>query len=69
MPRSIACRLFKGESLIYHPAKVIFEAFDITFLERASVLYLDDQEIARPTTGAVNRAAGDMERGPCLGFH
>ena len=54
MPRSIACQLFKGESLFYHPAKVIFESFDITFLERASVLDLDDQEIARSSTGAVN---------------
>ena len=60
MPRSIACQLFKGESLFYHPAKVIFESFDITF-SSASVLDLEDREIARSSTGAVNRAAGDRK--------
>lgn len=69
MPRSIACRLFKGESLVYHPTKVIFETFDITFLECAPVLNFDDQEIAGPANGAVNRAAGNMKRGSCRRIH
>ena len=67
MPRSIACRLFKGEYLIYHPTKVIFEAFDITLFECASVLNFDDQEIAWPTHGPVNRSAGNVKRASCLG--
>ena len=52
MPRCIACRLFKGELSIYHPAEVIFEAFDITFLEFAPVLNFDDQKITRSASGS-----------------